>query len=72
MSSRVVEEIATHYGDCPSVAYRIAYEGVALVFSGDMDASALLIRFEDEDRPIRASQIVRLFQITWDSRPSTM
>ena len=37
----VVEEIATHHGDCPSVAYRIAYGGVAVVFSGDMDASAL-------------------------------
>ena len=37
----VVEEIATHHGDCPSVAYRITYKGVAVVFSGDMDASAL-------------------------------
>jgi len=37
----VVEEIATHHGDCPSVAYRITYRGVAVVFSGDMDASAL-------------------------------
>jgi ribonuclease BN (tRNA processing enzyme) len=37
----VVEEIATHHGDCPSVAYRISYKGVAVVFSGDMDASAL-------------------------------
>ena len=37
----VVEEIATHHGDCPSVAYRIAYQGIAVVFSGDMDASAL-------------------------------
>jgi ribonuclease BN (tRNA processing enzyme) len=37
----VVEEIATHHGDCPSVAYRISYKGVALVFSGDMDALAL-------------------------------
>jgi len=37
----VVEEIATHHGDCPSVAYRISYRGVAVVFSGDMDASAL-------------------------------
>ena len=36
-----VEEIATHHGDCPSVAYRISYKGVAVVFSGDMDASAL-------------------------------
>jgi ribonuclease BN (tRNA processing enzyme) len=37
----LVEEIATHHGDCPSVAYRISYKGVTVVFSGDMDASAL-------------------------------
>jgi ribonuclease BN (tRNA processing enzyme) len=37
----VVEEIATHHGDCPSVAYRISNKGVVAVFSGDMDASAL-------------------------------
>ena len=37
----VVEEIATHHGDCPSVAYRISYKSVVVVFSGDMDASAL-------------------------------
>ena len=37
----VVEEIATHHGDCPSVAYRVSYKGVVVVFSGDMDASAL-------------------------------
>jgi ribonuclease BN (tRNA processing enzyme) len=37
----VVEEIATHHGDCPAVAYRIAYKGRVVVFSGDMDASAL-------------------------------
>ncbi len=37
----VVEEIATHHGDCPSVAYRISYKGVVVVFSGDMDASAV-------------------------------
>ena len=37
----VVEEIATHHGDCPSVAYRISYKGVSVIFSGDMDASAL-------------------------------
>ena len=37
----VVEEIATHHGDCPAVAYRISYKGAVLVFSGDMDASAL-------------------------------
>ena len=36
----VVEEIATHHGDCPSVAYRISYKGLVVVFSGDMDASA--------------------------------
>jgi ribonuclease BN (tRNA processing enzyme) len=37
----VVEEIATHHGDCPSVAYRISYRGAVVVYSGDMDASAL-------------------------------
>jgi ribonuclease BN (tRNA processing enzyme) len=37
----VVEEVATHHGDCPSVAYRITYKNVVVVFSGDMDASAL-------------------------------
>lgn len=37
----IVEEIATHHGDCPSVAYRISYKCVVVVFSGDMDASAL-------------------------------
>ena len=37
----VVEEIAAHHGDCPSVAYRISYKGFVVVFSGDMDASAL-------------------------------
>ena len=37
----LVEEIATHHGDCPSVAYRISYKGLVVVFSGDMDASAL-------------------------------
>jgi len=36
-----IEEIATHHGDCPSVAYRISSRGVSVVFSGDMDASAL-------------------------------
>jgi ribonuclease BN (tRNA processing enzyme) len=36
-----VEEIATHHGDCPSVAYRITYHGTSVVFSGDMDASAV-------------------------------
>src|SRR5262249_9555826 len=37
----MVEEIATHHDDCPSVAYRISYKGAAVVFSGDMDSSAL-------------------------------
>jgi ribonuclease BN (tRNA processing enzyme) len=37
----VVEESATHHGDCPSVAYRISYKNTVVVFSGDMDASAL-------------------------------
>jgi len=37
----VVEEIATHHGDCPSVAYRISYKNAVVVVSGDMDASAL-------------------------------
>ncbi|HEY2798311.1 MAG TPA: MBL fold metallo-hydrolase [Thermoanaerobaculia bacterium] len=36
-----VREIATHHGDCPSVAYRIDYRGESIAFSGDMDASAL-------------------------------
>jgi len=36
-----VEEIATHHGDCPSVAYRITYHGRSVVFSGDMDPSAV-------------------------------
>jgi ribonuclease BN (tRNA processing enzyme) len=37
----VIDEIATHHGDCPSVAYRITYKNVSVVFSGDMDASAV-------------------------------
>src|ERR1700719_4625154 len=37
----IVEEITTHHGDCPSVAYRITYHGKSVVFSGDMDASAV-------------------------------
>ncbi len=37
----LIEEVATHHGDCPSVAYRITYKSVTLVYSGDMDASAL-------------------------------
>jgi ribonuclease BN (tRNA processing enzyme) len=36
-----VMEIATHHGDCPSVAYRIDYKGHSVTFSGDMDVSAL-------------------------------
>jgi ribonuclease BN (tRNA processing enzyme) len=36
-----IDEIATHHGDCPAVAYRISYHGVSVVFSGDMDASAI-------------------------------
>jgi ribonuclease BN (tRNA processing enzyme) len=36
-----VEEIGTHHGDCPSVGYRISCQGKSVVFSGDMDASAL-------------------------------
>jgi ribonuclease BN (tRNA processing enzyme) len=37
----LIEEIATHHDDCPSVAYRIIYKNEVLVFSGDMDASAI-------------------------------
>ena len=37
----IVEEIATHHGDCPSVAYRITYHGSCVVFSGDLYASAI-------------------------------
>lgn len=33
--------IATHHGDCPSVAYRVDYENDSIAFSGDMDASAI-------------------------------
>jgi ribonuclease BN (tRNA processing enzyme) len=40
-SGLIVEEVATHHGDCPSVAYRITYHGKSVVFSGDMDASAV-------------------------------
>lgn len=39
--SLTIEEIATHHGDCPSVAYRITYQDHTVVFSGDMDASAI-------------------------------
>ncbi len=33
--------VATHHGDCPSVAFRINYAGASVTFSGDLDASAL-------------------------------
>jgi ribonuclease BN (tRNA processing enzyme) len=36
-----VKTIATHHGDCPSVAYRIEYQNRSITFAGDMDASAL-------------------------------
>jgi ribonuclease BN (tRNA processing enzyme) len=36
-----ITSVATHHGDCPSVAYRIDYKTESIVFSGDMDASAL-------------------------------
>jgi ribonuclease BN (tRNA processing enzyme) len=36
-----VKEIATHHGDCPSVAYRVEYQGKSITFAGDMDASAI-------------------------------
>jgi ribonuclease BN (tRNA processing enzyme) len=36
-----VTEIATHHGDCPSIAYRVDYKNRSVTFSGDMDASAL-------------------------------
>ena len=36
-----ISAIATHHGDCPSIAYRIDYAGDSIVFSGDIDASAV-------------------------------
>jgi ribonuclease BN (tRNA processing enzyme) len=36
-----ITSIATHHGDCPSVAYRVDYKTESIVFSGDMDVSAL-------------------------------
>ncbi len=36
-----IREIATHHGDCPSVAYRIAFKDQSITFAGDMDGSAL-------------------------------
>ena len=52
----VVEEIATHHGDCPSVAYRISYKGAVLVFSGDMDDLRKHVESElDKYRPCLAT-----------------
>jgi ribonuclease BN (tRNA processing enzyme) len=36
-----ITAIATHHGDCPSVAYRVDYDKASIAFSGDMDASAV-------------------------------
>jgi ribonuclease BN (tRNA processing enzyme) len=36
-----ITAVATHHDDCPSVAYRVDYQNESIVFSGDMDASAL-------------------------------
>jgi len=36
-----IAAIATHHGDCPSVAYRVDYGKESIAFSGDMDASAV-------------------------------
>jgi ribonuclease BN (tRNA processing enzyme) len=36
-----ITTIATHHGDCPSVAYRVDYGKESIAFSGDMDVSAL-------------------------------
>jgi ribonuclease BN (tRNA processing enzyme) len=36
-----VTAVATHHGDCPSVAYRVDYGNQSIAFSGDMDASAI-------------------------------
>ena len=36
-----VEEIATHHDDCPSIGYRVVYQGKSITFAGDMDASAI-------------------------------
>ncbi|HVN02797.1 MAG TPA: MBL fold metallo-hydrolase [Bryobacteraceae bacterium] len=36
-----ITTIATHHGDCPSVAYRIDYGNESIAFSGDMDQSAV-------------------------------
>jgi ribonuclease BN (tRNA processing enzyme) len=37
----IIRAVATHHGDAPSNAYRIDYRGASLVFSGDIDPSAL-------------------------------
>ncbi len=36
-----ITAVATHHGDCPSVAYRVDYGNQSIAFSGDMDASAV-------------------------------
>jgi ribonuclease BN (tRNA processing enzyme) len=36
-----VTSVATHHGDCPSVAYRVNFAGRSVTFSGDLDVSAL-------------------------------
>jgi len=36
-----ITAIATHHDDCPSIAYRVDYNNQSIVFSGDMDASAV-------------------------------
>lgn len=36
-----VRAVATHHGDCPSIAYRIDFNRVSITFAGDMDASAM-------------------------------
>jgi len=36
-----ITAIATHHGDCPSVAYRVDYRNESIAFSGDMDATAV-------------------------------
>jgi hypothetical protein len=55
----VVEEIATHHGDCPSVAYRISYHSVVVVFSGDMDASALPAQTPDRTGGFQVAVVLR-------------
>lgn len=41
LSGLRITAIATHHDDCPSVAYRVDYKNESIVFSGDMDASAV-------------------------------